>query len=114
MTSRIATPRTPSSARTRPRGSEVRAGSTTGALYRTARAIPGEERDVRRPGRIASRMMGRFSELSDVELRVLQRALAHFQSEASPFPGFARNQDRDDKLLAGELYQETRPEQRDR
>jgi hypothetical protein len=58
--------------------------------------------------------MGRFSALSELELHVLQRALAHFQSEASPFPGFARDQDRDEKLVAGDLYQETRSEQRDR
>ena len=58
--------------------------------------------------------MGRFNHLTDAELHVLQRALAHFQSEPSPFPAFARNQDRDDKLVAGELYQETRAEQRDR
>ena len=43
--------------------------------------------------------MGRFSELSELELHVLQRALAHFQSEAAPFNGFARSQDRDDKLI---------------
>ena len=58
--------------------------------------------------------MGRFSELSELELHVLQRALAHFQSEAAPFHGFARSQDRDEKLIAGDLYQETRAEQRDR
>ena len=58
--------------------------------------------------------MGRFSELSEAELHVLQRALAHFQSEASAFPAFARDQDRSEKLVAGDLYQETRAEQRDR
>jgi hypothetical protein len=58
--------------------------------------------------------MGRFSELNEHELHVVQRALAHFQSEASPFAGFRRAEERDEKLVAGDLYQETRAEQRDR